>query len=234
MYNRDRLEGFTEHATRVLHLAEVERQYLQDGYVGTEHLLLGLLGQQKGLAAKVLNDFGVDLHRVRYQIITMTRRGDAYVAHTVCLIPSAKATLARAASEARRLNDHSIGTGHLLLGLLRADKCTAIDILESLAIDRVYIRKQTLQLLYRMERSYTTNPPSFTGLSCVPEKLVLTPDRVSNASFTCNKRGSSGTLENPASFAQFSKRETTARFRVPHMRLVPLHVRDSDSILVNS
>ena len=178
----DRLNGFTEHAVKVLKLAEVERQRLQDDYIGTEHLLVGLVAEKQGLAAKVLNDFGVDLHRVRYQIVFMTGRSNYRVVDTNGLSLLAKTMLACAASEARRLNDHSIGTGHLLTGLVRSGEGVAIEVLESLGVDREHIRRQTLQLLSRMERSYT----------------------------------------NPLSFAQRSKRNMMARFRVPHPRLVPL------------
>src|SRR5579859_3144855 len=160
MYTKDTLAGFTEHAVKVLHLAEVERQYLQDNHVGTEHLLLGLIAEKQGLAAKVLNDFGIDLNKVRSQIVFMPARSNSHITHAVSLTPRAKTVLDHAASEARRLNDHSIGTGHLLSGLIRSGECTAIDVLESLGVDRAHIRKRTLQLLCRMERSYT-NPLSF-------------------------------------------------------------------------
>jgi ATP-dependent Clp protease ATP-binding subunit ClpC len=189
MYDRDKLAGFTEHALRVLNLAEVERQYLQDKYVGTEHLLLGLVGERKGLAAKVLNDFGLDPNKVRNQIVFTRSRGASRVAPLVSLTPQAQTMLEYAACEACRLNDQSIGTGHLLSGLVRAGEGIAIDILESLGVDRVHIRKRTLQLLNRMERSYTA----------------------------------------PASLRQFSKRETTTRNGIPHMRLVPLQALRSPS-----
>lgn len=164
MYNSAKPDGFTEHALKALNLAEVERQRLQDKYVGTEHLLLGLVAERKGVAATVLNDFGVDLYKVRHQIHLTRIRSASRITHVVGLTPRARTMLECAASEARRLNDHNIGTGHLLSGLVRAGEGIATDVLENLGVDREHIRRHTLQLLNRIERSYTT-PSSFRQFS---------------------------------------------------------------------
>src|SRR5438105_1747377 len=75
MDDRDRLDSFTEQAKKVLNLAEVERQRFQDSYIDTEHLLLGLVGERAGVAAKVLTDFGVDLNKVRRRADFVIDRG---------------------------------------------------------------------------------------------------------------------------------------------------------------
>jgi len=155
MYDNDRLDGFTEQAIKALKLAEVERQRFHDRYVDTEHLLLGLVGEREGMAAKVLNDFGVDLDKVRNQIGSMLDRSKhPIVADSSGWAPNASKMLEYAAFEARRLNDHSIGTGHLLSGLVRAGEGIALKVLDGLDVDREHVRKRTLQILSQMERSY--------------------------------------------------------------------------------
>src|SRR5206468_10609968 len=112
-------ERFTEHARKVLSLAQEEAQRFQHNYIGTEHLLLGLVREGEGVAGKVLTSLGVDLEKVRKAVENIIGRGDRIVLGEIGLTPRAKKVIELAVDEARRLNHDYIGTEHLLLGLIR-------------------------------------------------------------------------------------------------------------------
>ena len=118
-WDRDRFEKFTERARRVLSLAQEEAQRLHHNYMGTEHLLLGLVREGDGVAARVLAHQGVSLAQVREAVEFIIGRGDRVVTGEIGLTPRAKRVIELAVDEARRLNHHYIGTEHLLLGLVR-------------------------------------------------------------------------------------------------------------------
>src|SRR6478752_7419703 len=115
----DRFEKFTERARKVLTLAQEEAQRFNHNYIGTEHLLLGLVREGDGVAAKVLNNLGVELSKVRSAVEFIIGRGEKSVAGEIGLTPRAKKVIELAVEEARRLNHSYIGTEHLLLGLVR-------------------------------------------------------------------------------------------------------------------
>src|SRR5579875_1172978 len=117
--DRDRFDKFTERARKVLSLAQEEAQRFQHNYIGTEHLLLGLVREGEGVAAKVLANLGVELNKVRSAVEFIIGRGDRIVLGEIGLTPRAKKVIELAVDEARRLNHHYIGTEHLLLGLVR-------------------------------------------------------------------------------------------------------------------
>src|SRR6266550_3858696 len=119
MGDRDRFDKFTERAKKVLGLAQEEAQRFQHNYIGTEHLLLGLIREGEGVAAKVLSNLGVELNQVREAVEAMIGRGDRIVLGEIGLTPRAKKVIELAVDEAHRLNHHYIGTEHLLLGLVR-------------------------------------------------------------------------------------------------------------------
>src|SRR5215211_5529413 len=112
----DRFDKFTERARRVLTLAQEEAQRFNHNYIGTEHILLGLVREGDGVAARVLNNLGIDLSSVRSTVESIIGRGDHVVVGEVGLTPRAKRVLELAVDEARRLNHDYIGTEHLLLG----------------------------------------------------------------------------------------------------------------------
>ena len=130
MSDRDRFDKFTERARRVLSLAQEEAQRFQHNYIGTEHLLLGLVRESEGVAAKVLGNLGVELYRVRNAVEFIIGRGDRIVLGEIGLTPRAKKVIELAVDEARRLNHHYIGTEHLLLGLVREGEGIAAGVLE--------------------------------------------------------------------------------------------------------
>jgi len=145
--NRDRFDKFTERARKVLSLAQEEAQRFQHNYIGTEHLLLGLVREGDGVAAKVLANLGVKLEEVRTTIEFIIGRGDRVVLGEIGLTPRAKKVIELAVDEARRLNHHYIGTEHLLLGLVREGEGIAAGTLESLGVKLEDVRKETLKVL---------------------------------------------------------------------------------------
>jgi ATP-dependent Clp protease ATP-binding subunit ClpA len=147
MSDRDRFDKFTERARRVLSLAQEEAQRFQHNYIGTEHLLLGLVREGDGIAAKVLSNLGVELYRVRNAVEFIIGRGDRIVLGEIGLTPRAKKVIELAVDEARRLNHHYIGTEHLLLGLVREGSGIAAGVLESLGVNLEKVRTQTIQVL---------------------------------------------------------------------------------------
>src|SRR5207249_10427256 len=119
------------HAGHALELAEEEARHLNHHYIGTEHLLLGLLRENEGIAAQVLHNAGVELEQVRAKIEAIVRRGKHPVAGEIGLTGRAKKVIHLAAEEAQRLNHRYLGTEHLLLGLVREGEGIAADILKS-------------------------------------------------------------------------------------------------------
>src|SRR5215469_6918773 len=147
MSDRDRFDKFTERARKVLSLAQEEAQRFQHNYIGTEHLLLGLVREGEGVAAKVLNNLGVELNKVRGAVEFIIGRGDRIVIGEIGLTPRAKKVIELAVDEARRLSHHYIGTEHLLLGLVREGNGIAAGVLESLGVNLERVRTQTIRVL---------------------------------------------------------------------------------------
>ncbi len=151
--DRDRFDMFTERARKVFSLAQEEAQRFQHDYIGTEHLLLGLVREGEGVAAKVLSNLGVDLTKVRSSIEFIIGRGDRIVLGQIGLTPRAKKAIELAVDEARRLNHHYVGTEHLLLGLVREGEGIAAGVLESLGVNLEKVRTQTIQVLNQQNNS---------------------------------------------------------------------------------
>ena len=135
------MNNFTPRAQQVLQLARREAERLNHGYVGTEHLLLGLVALGQGVAVEVLRKMGVDLERVRREVERLVGAGEATLlpagasSGNIPFTPRVKKVLALAGSEARALNHSYIGTEHILLGLLREGEGVAARILENLNVD---------------------------------------------------------------------------------------------------
>jgi ATP-dependent Clp protease ATP-binding subunit ClpA len=147
MSDRDRFDRFTERARKVLSLAQEEAQRFQHNYIGTEHLLLGLVREGEGVAARVLHNLGVELYKVRQSVEFIIGRGDRIVLGEIGLTPRAKKVIELAVDEARRLNHHYIGTEHILLGLVREGEGIAAGVLESLGVNLEKVRTQTIRVL---------------------------------------------------------------------------------------
>jgi ATP-dependent Clp protease ATP-binding subunit ClpC len=143
----DRFDKFTERARRVLTLAQEEAQRFNHNYIGTEHLLLGLVREGDGVAAKVLNNLGVELSKVRSAVEFIIGRGEKSPTGDIGLTPRAKKVIELAVEEARRLNHSYIGTEHLLLGLVREGEGIAFGVLESLGVSLERVRTETARIL---------------------------------------------------------------------------------------
>jgi ATP-dependent Clp protease ATP-binding subunit ClpC len=143
----DRFDKFTERAKKVLVLAQEEAQRFNHNYIGTEHLLLGLVREGEGIAAKVLSNLGVELQKVRSAVEFIIGRGDRMVIGDISLTPRAKKVIELAVEEARRLNHNYIGTEHLLLGLVREGEGIAAGVLESLGVNLEKVRAQVIQVV---------------------------------------------------------------------------------------
>ncbi len=142
-----RFEKFSERARRVLTLAQEEAQRFNHHYIGTEHILLGLVREGDGVAAKVLANLGVDLGKVRAAVEFIIGRGEKGATSEIGLTPRAKRVIELAVDEARRLNHSYIGTEHLLLGLLREGEGVAAGVLESLGVNLEKVRTETNRIL---------------------------------------------------------------------------------------
>src|SRR5213079_1884863 len=149
----DRFDKFTERARKVLQLAQEEAQRFNHNYIGTEHILLGLVREGDGVAARVLNNLGIELHNVRSRVEFIIGRGDRMVMGEIGLTPRAKRVIEFAIDEARRLNHKFIGTEHLLLGLIREGEGIAAGVLESLGVSLAKVRTQVIEVLKTLDES---------------------------------------------------------------------------------
>ena len=143
----DRFDKFTDRARRVLTLAQDEAQRFNHTYIGPEHLLLGLVREGDGVAARVLENMNVELPKVRTAVEFIIGRGDRPVVGEVGLTPRAKRVIELAIDEARRLDHHYIGTEHLLLGLVREGEGIAAGVLESLGVNLDRARHEVMRAL---------------------------------------------------------------------------------------
>src|SRR5690606_18606127 len=140
--------NFTDRVRKVLAMAREEAIRLQHDYVGTEHILLGLIREGEGVAAAVLTNLSVDLEQVQQQVEESVRRGKATIdLGELPYTSRAKKVLEFAMAEARELNHSYVGTEHLLLGLLREEKGIAAEVLNQLGVTLEEARRQTLKLL---------------------------------------------------------------------------------------
>ncbi|MGI9253897.1 MAG: Clp protease N-terminal domain-containing protein, partial [Thermomicrobiales bacterium] len=159
----DKFDKFTERARKVLQLAQEEAQRFNHNYIGTEHLLLGLVREGDGVAARVLSNMGVQLPKVRSAVEFIIGRGETMIMGEIGLTPRAKKVIELAVDEARRLNHHYIGTEHLLLGLVREGEGIAAGVLESLGVNLEKVRAQVMQVVsqsstYSQTKTQTKTP----------------------------------------------------------------------------
>ncbi|MGO0121766.1 ATP-dependent Clp protease ATP-binding subunit [Desulfothermobacter acidiphilus] len=138
---------FTRSAQKVLLLAQEEARSMNYPFVGTEHILLGLLREGEGVAAKVLQNLGVSAEAVREKVEQIVERGEEPVLHEVTLTPRAKRVLELAVDEARQLGHNYVGTEHLLLGLIREGEGVAAQVLTMFGADLDKVRAQVLEML---------------------------------------------------------------------------------------
>jgi ATP-dependent Clp protease ATP-binding subunit ClpC len=141
-------DKFTERVRKVMFLAREEAARLQHDYIGTEHLLLGILREGEGIAATVLNNLNLDLDAIRQAVENMvSSSGGTLTIGEIPFTPRAKRVLELSVDEARQLGHNYVGTEHLLLGLIREGEGIAARVLLELGVDRKKVREETLKLL---------------------------------------------------------------------------------------
>jgi ATP-dependent Clp protease ATP-binding subunit ClpC len=140
-------ERFTDRARRVVVLAQEEARMLNHNYIGTEHILLGLIHEGEGVAAKALESLGISLEAVRSQVEEIIGQGQAAPTGHIPFTPRAKKVLELSLREALQLGHNYIGTEHILLGLIREGEGVAAQVLQKLGADLNRVRQQVIQLL---------------------------------------------------------------------------------------
>ena len=162
-------ERFTERARQVVVLAQDEARALKHNYIGTEHILLGLLREEEGLAARVLESLDITVEEVRAQIARIVGQGDEVTTGQIPFTPRAKKVLELALREALALGHNYIGTEHLLLGLMRENEGVAARILLDFDADAEKIRNEVIRMLSGPGRLWEEYAPDPSSLGEIPE-----------------------------------------------------------------
>lgn len=167
-------EKYTARATKVIELAGDEARILGHNYIGTEQLLLGLIGEGTGLAACTLHSSGVCLENAREEIAKIIGRGTGLFSEEISLTPRAKRALELASDECRRLEHCFIDTEHLLFGLVREGEGVGYCVLENLGIDPLKLRIHILALCFeRHKKAADENPKDMVNLGCAGRALYI-------------------------------------------------------------
>jgi ATP-dependent Clp protease ATP-binding subunit ClpC len=173
-------ERFTDRARRVVVLAQEEARLLNHNYIGTEHILLGLIHEGEGVAAKALESLGISLEAVRSQVEEIIGQGGSSPSGHIPFTPRAKKVLELSLREALQLGHNYIGTEHILLGLIREGEGVAAQVLVKLGADLSRVRQQVIQLLsgYQgpggsAEKAGATAGPGAAGQEAASGSLVL-------------------------------------------------------------
>src|SRR3989304_219843 len=140
------MQRFTQRARRVLSLAHEEAERLHHNYIGTEHLLLGLIREEGGVAGRVLRELGLDPARIKEMVERLTGVG-RHAGGRIELPQNTERVWELGGEEARRMGHHYIGTEHLLLGLVRQGEGVGLDVLRRLGITPEQVRRQTRRIL---------------------------------------------------------------------------------------
>jgi len=183
-------ERFTDRARRVVGLAQEEAKRLDHNYVGTEHILLGLIGEGDGVAAKALKSLGISLDAVRQQVEELIGRGQQAPSGHIPFTPRGKKVLELSLRESQQLGHNYIGTEHILLGLIREGDGVAAQVLVKLGADLNRVRQQVIQLLHGYQGKEPVSARSATGelrllpavqarLEAVEQRLATVEQRVS-------------------------------------------------------
>src|SRR5882672_9578047 len=152
-------DRFNERAKRVLALAQDEAIRFNHNYIGTEHILIGLIREEEGVAARALRTLGVELDKARTALGFIIGRGEAATSPSeITLSPRTKKVIELAIDEARRLGSRSVGTEHMLLGLAREGEGIASGILESLGVTMNKVRQVVMETLGQMKPGTSSTP----------------------------------------------------------------------------
>jgi ATP-dependent Clp protease ATP-binding subunit ClpC len=159
-------ERFTDRARRVVVLAQSEARLLNHNYIGTEHILLGLIHEGQGVAAKALESLGISLEAVRQHVEKIIGQGQSAPTGHIPFTPRAKKVLELSLREALQLKHNYIGTEHLLLGLIRLGEGVGSQVLEEMGADVENVRKAILQLLSGYTGTSPEDSPELGGPLC--------------------------------------------------------------------
>jgi ATP-dependent Clp protease ATP-binding subunit ClpC len=170
---KKRMERFTQRARRVLSLAQEEAEHLRHSYIGTEHMLLGLMREEGGVAGRVLRDLGVEYRRLEELVEELTPATERKPSTSLSLAPATKRVLELSVDEARRMGHHYIGTEHLLLGLVRQPEGVAIDVFKRLGVSPEEVRRQTRRVL--QESPVITTKSAEDPLTPMPGQVEYHP-----------------------------------------------------------
>lgn len=181
----DKFDRFTKRARRVLQLAQEEAQRLNHNYIGTEHLLLGLVREENGVAVKVLQELGVEAPQVIRAVERTVGRGERVPFGKPSLAPRTKRVIELAVDEARLMGHHYIGTEHLLLGLVREGDGIAVNVLRSLGINLDKVRTQTARSILQSQTQLSKEKPK-------PERKTPMMDQLRPGSDRSGRRGQTG------------------------------------------
>ncbi len=151
-------ERYTDRARRVVVLAQEEARMLNHNYIGTEHILLGLIHEGEGVAARALESLGISLEAVRQQVEDIIGRGQQAPQGHIAFTPRVKKVLELASQEALQLGHNYIGTEHILLGLIREGEGVAAQVLVKLGADLNRVRQQVIQLLHGYQGKEPADP----------------------------------------------------------------------------
>lgn len=181
----NKMGRFNQRARRVLSLAQEEAERLQHSYIGTEHMLLGLMREEGGIAGCVLRALGLEQARMEALVEELTHPSPRTNANALDLFPGTKQVLELAVDEARRMGHHYIGTEHLLLGLVRQTDGVAIEVLKRLGVRPEDVRRQTRKALQEMpvkaaapspseaiRKAFTSQTMSFEILTAAITKII--------------------------------------------------------------
>lgn len=144
---KDKLDLFTSRAKRVLSLAQEEARRLRHNYIGTEHLLLGLMMEEKCAASKVLRNLGLDPRQVQMMVERISEPGRYTFLGKINLTPRTKRVIELAVDEAKKMGHHYIGTEHLLLGLVKEGEGVAIEVLKHLGISPERVQEEATKVM---------------------------------------------------------------------------------------
>ena len=163
------MQRFTQRARRVLSLAHQEAERMRHSYIGTEHLLLGLILEDGGVAGRVLRELGIDANRMREMVLRLSGLGQS-LAEKLELTPGTQQVLEKAIDEASRMGHHYIGTEHILLGLVSYGEGIALDVLKKMGVTSEQIRRQTKRVLQECSITRTDTEPKKESTRRTKEK----------------------------------------------------------------
>jgi ATP-dependent Clp protease ATP-binding subunit ClpC len=166
-------ERYTEKAVKVIMLSQEESRRLGHNFVGTEQILLGSIGEETGIAAKVLRSMGVNLKDARIEVEKIVGRGSGFVALEIPFTPGAKRVLEFAQAESAELGHNYIGTEHLLLGSIVETENKAVRVLQTLGVDLTKIRPQVVRMLGETTEVIIASPSSPMTIQQIEMLLLL-------------------------------------------------------------